>query len=406
VLTADSKVADADAEPPASFDSFARDFASLDTAVDKAETAADKPAHALRRYTTAVVNAVTGRLRPEEVLFSVFGVALVILVLCTGQVDIVSHRLIASWRFVAIVLGVALVIFARAYRRAATPEHARSAEPTWRALWLDRGRARVGRIVAVRTMREFGPLFACLAIYEALHDLTPILRPIVEDHLLVSADHAVFGVDVGRWLDDHIGSVFLTQVLTLCYVSYAFASPIYAGIQYYRGRFRAFHDFALGITITAFIGYTGYLLLPAVGPYLFQHGVYPTPLPGWGRGGLLDAISNLKGSARDAFPSLHTAMTTVVLVSMWRDARKLFWAYLPVGLGLYLSTMYLRVHYATDVVAGFVTAAIALCVAPRINRWWYARRDHREMSRGLPRPRLASRDETLVGALVGRARGD
>jgi membrane-associated phospholipid phosphatase len=36
--------------------------------------------------------------------------------------------------------------------------------------------------------------------------------------------------------------------------------------------------------------------------------------------------------------------------------------------------MYLRVHYATDVAAGFVVGGVALFVAPKINKWWYARR--------------------------------
>lgn len=354
------------------------------------DTTAPVSGSRLRRGTAAAVSTINARLTPEECLFGIFAIALLTLVLATGETHVVGARLVADWRFLAIVLGVALVIFTRAYLRESPGGE--------RRLGLDVDRSRAGRSVAVTTMREFGPLFACLALYEALHDLTPVLRPHVEDHLLVASDHAVFGVDVGRWLDDHIGSAGMTQVLTLCYVSYAFASPIYAGLQYFRGRFRAFHDFALAITITAFIGYTGYLLLPAVGPYMYQHSVYPDALPGWGHGGLLDIISKMKGEARDAFPSLHTAMTTVVLGMMWRDARKLFWTYLPIALGLYLSTMYLRVHYATDVAAGFVTASIALFLAPKINRWWYARRERRAVTVTVPRPRAAVDAEALIPA--------
>jgi membrane-associated phospholipid phosphatase len=325
------------------------------------------PASRLRRAASGFVSAVTTRMLPTEVLLGTFFVALVVLMVVTGQVSVVSYRLGQGWRFAAVVVGVALVIMARGYMA-----HPRGAVTRY---GIDPGRARAGLAVAVRTLREFGPLFAFLAFYEALHDLTPVLRPIVEDHLLVTSDRFIFHTDVGRWLDDHFASVTMTQVMTFCYVTYAFAGPIYAGVQYFRGRFRAFHDFALAVSITAFIGYTGYMLLPAVGPYLYQHTVYADALPGWGHGGLLDMISRMKGSARDAFPSLHTAMTTVALGMMWRDARKLFWAYLPIGLGLYAATMYLRVHYATDVIAGFATAAVALWLAPKINRWWYARRE-------------------------------
>jgi len=304
---------------------------------------------------------VVGRLRPEELLFGVFVTALAVLVAVTGQWHVVGHRLLAGLRFVVIVLGVALILFVRAYlseRRTVPNRQARVATSLQ---------------VALQTLRGFGPLFACLAIYEALHDLTPILRRHVDDQWLVNTDHFFLHVDVGRWLDDHIGSAFTTHVLTWCYVSYAFASPIYAGYQYVKANYRPFHDFALAITITAFIGYSGYLLVPAVGPYVFQHNLYADRLQGWGHGGILDIIAKMKGSARDAFPSLHTAMTTVVLGCMWRDARKLFWTYLPIALGLYLATMYLRVHYATDVAAGFVVGALALHLAPKINKWWYGR---------------------------------
>jgi membrane-associated phospholipid phosphatase len=308
------------------------------------------------------LRALRDRLRPEECLFVIFTIALIVLVIATNSWGIIGRLLIHYLREVGIVAGVALIILVRGYLRAP-------------AAGSRAARFRAGSRLAANTAREFGPLFFCLGVYETLHDLTPVLRPHVEDHLLVASDHFFLHVDVGVWLDSHIGSSAMTHLMVCCYLSYAFASPTYAGVQFIRGRYRAFHDFALAITITAFLGYAGYLLLPAVGPYVYQHALYAHPLPGWGHGGLMNIINKMKGSARDAFPSLHTAMTTVVLGMMWRDARKAFWAYLPIALGLYLSTMYLRVHYATDVAAGFVVGFVALYVAPKINRWWYARQD-------------------------------
>jgi len=327
-----------------------------------------------------LIDAFVARVRPEACLFGIFAIALVIIVAVTGQFKIVENRFVHSYRFFGTVGGVVLVMLVLGYIRAPKALGARE-------------RLNVGYWQALGTLREFGPLFLTLAFYEALHDLTPILRPHTEDHLLVASDHFFLHVDVGMWLDNHIGSASMTHVMTLCYLSYAFASPVYAGLQYVRGRHRAFHDFALAITITAFLGFSGYLLLPAVGPYIYQHQLYSQPLAGWGHGGILDIISKMKGSARDAFPSLHTAMTTVVLGMMWRDARKLFWTYLPVALGLYLSTMYLRVHYATDVAAGFVVGGLALYAAPKINRWWYASRN--------PTPPLTPVDHVVNCTLDG-----
>jgi len=295
-----------------------------------------------------------GRVRPEEWLFLTLAALLLMLTVYIGEGYSTLSRLAGNWRYAAIAGGFAAAIFARGYVR---------------------GGSREGLATLGRTVREFSPLWACMLVYETLHDLTPILRPHVVDGRLIAIDHAVLGVDVGRWLTDHIGSPALTEVLVLCYFSYGLATPLYAAYLYLTGRTVPFRDLSLAITITAFLGYLGYLAVPAIGPYLFQTDVYPDRLPQWGHNPLLATINGLKGQARDCFPSLHTAMTTVLLALMWRDARRFFWAYLPVALGLYLATLYLRVHYAVDVAAGFGLAAVSLTLAPRINRWWRGRAD-------------------------------
>jgi membrane-associated phospholipid phosphatase len=291
-------------------------------------------------------------------------VVLAVLIVYTGQTSTLTARYLVTLKFAVVIVLVTAAMFVRAYFWPTAHERAEF-------VFGDRGeRARFAGREAMRTIREFSPIFALLAIYEVLHLLTPILAPHTVDGELVKIDHAILGVDVGRWLNDHLGSAAMTKVMTYCYVSYAFASPIYAAYAYFKREYRAFHDFTLAIAITALLGYSGYLLVPAVGPYIFQADIYPDKLPGWGHGGVLDVIAKAKGSARDAFPSLHTAMTTVLMGLLWRDARRLFWTYLPMALGLYLATMYLRVHYAVDVAAGFIVAGLALWTAPKINRWF------------------------------------
>ncbi|MCW2916973.1 MAG: phosphatase family protein [Actinomycetia bacterium] len=326
-----------------------------------------------------------GRLRPEEWLFLTFSVVLIALMIYLGEGYSTLVKLVGNWRFGAIVLGMCAAIFLRGYWRAGGGHG------------LDRFRTALTTVG--RTLREFSPLWACMVIYETLHDLTPVLRPHVVDQQLIAIDHAVVGVDVARWLNDHIGSPAMTEVLVVCYASYGFATPIYAAVLYLQGRMGPFRDLSLAITITAFIGYLGYMTVPAVGPYVFQTDIYPDLLPQWGHNGLLDTINQVKGTARDCFPSLHTAMTTVLLTLMWRDARRLFWAYLPIALGLYLSTLYLRVHYGVDVAAGLVTAILALILTPRINRWWHHRQQEPVV---IPRQRSSSSTVRLSGAATDR----
>jgi membrane-associated phospholipid phosphatase len=170
------------------------------------------------------------------------------------------------------------------------------------------------------------------------------------------------------------GSPWLTRAMVICYLSYFFAPAVLAALIYWSGRRQLFRDFLVSLCVTTLLGYTGYILVPAVGPYLFQAELFPDRLPGGGLNNtesVIRSIDAIKGFARDCFPSLHTAHTTVVLAFAWRFSRTVFFTYLPMALGLYVSTMYLRMHYAVDVAAGFATAAIAVTVGPRLERWWY-----------------------------------
>ena len=69
---------------------------------------------------------------------------------------------------------------------------------------------------------------------------------------------------------------------------------------------------------------------------------------------------------RDAFPSLHTANAVTVLLVALRHERRLLWVYtLPVA-GLVVATMYLRFHYAVDVVVGVALAVAWQAVVPAL----------------------------------------
>jgi membrane-associated phospholipid phosphatase len=86
-----------------------------------------------------------------------------------------------------------------------------------------------------------------------------------------------------------------------------------------------------------------------------------------------DAFSLLPVDSRAAFPSLHTAVSVVMLACAWRFVRPWFWIALPLAVGLWLSTIYLRHHYVVDLLAGFALAPLALYAAPRLDLWWAER---------------------------------
>jgi membrane-associated phospholipid phosphatase len=289
-----------------------------------------------------MIRALRVHVRPEEALFCLYGGALVVLWRMAG----VAHFTETLHRpFIAVV---ALVTCARALR--------------------DR-EARVS--AALQTLRDFLPFLATVLLYETLHDLTPILCPRTVDGTLAALDRRLFGRDLAVWAGS-FASPWLTRVMVFCYASYFFAPAILGGTTYLFGERRHFRRLMLAISLTTLIGFLGYLLVPAVGPYIYQAARFAGRLPGATAGThyVISAIDAGKGAARDCFPSMHTAHTTVVLLGAFAFRRALGWAFLPIALGLYASTIYLRMHYAVDIFAGFGVALVAWWLAPRLDRLW------------------------------------
>jgi membrane-associated phospholipid phosphatase len=295
------------------------------------------------------------RVRPEEALLAVYGAALVAIMAATHCWTFTSTM---HWRFLQCFLALAIGVLIRGWVRADGFG--------WPAV-------RDALPPALTVLRDFAPFLLALWFYETLHDLTPLVRHDVVDARLIAIDRSLFGVDVSVWME-RFATPLLTRTMIFCYLSYFFAPAILAALIYWSGQRQLFRDFLVSLCVTTVVGYTGYLLVPAVGPYVYQASLFSGRLPGGGLSStesLISVVDALKGYARDCFPSLHTAHTTVVLAFAWRFSRVAFAIYLPIALGLYVSTIYLRMHYAIDVAAGFTVAAIAVAVGPRLERWWY-----------------------------------
>lgn len=195
--------------------------------------------------------------------------------------------------------------------------------------------------------------------YEMLHAVVPRCWEWTIDGWLCDADRVLFGTDVALLATDFVSEP-LTVAMALFYSSY-YVLPISLALIWYRRNRTAFRELMMGEVGALFIGYLGYLFLPAVGPHVHlpvEH--FGEPLAGDFIG---DAIRSLNANhsgffPRDAFPSLHTANGVTALLVCLRHERRLLWVYGPLVTGLVLATMYLRFHWAVDVAAGAALAIV------------------------------------------------
>jgi membrane-associated phospholipid phosphatase len=150
----------------------------------------------------------------------------------------------------------------------------------------------------------------------------------------------------------------LTEALSLCYglfIPYLATSLVF----YFFENLALARRFFGGLLGLYWVGFLGYLLVPARGPYLAFPELFTAPLAG---GALTEANATLValGSNHvDVFPSMHGAASAFILAFDRRHSPGRFRLFLVPVVGLWVSTVYLRYHYLVDLLAGFALAALA-----------------------------------------------
>jgi membrane-associated phospholipid phosphatase len=228
----------------------------------------------------------------------------------------------------------------------------------------------------VRVLRETVPFLACILIYTNLHDTIGFVNPHDVHHWLVAFDEMIFGVQPCVWAERLI-TPGRTELMQFLYLNFFWIAPSTSLLLLVQGRMSEFRAVTLGVVTCFYLGYALYVLFPAAPPRLVLAYEFTKNLRGYPVGFSrlsAEAFALLPADSRAAFPSLHTAVSLVVLVYAWRYVRVWFWILLPFVLGLWASTIYLRHHYFVDILAGWALAPLAVRVAPRLDAWWARRR--------------------------------
>jgi hypothetical protein len=199
------------------------------------------------------------------------------------------------------------------------------------------------------------------------------------------ADQALFGVVPSVWLQERLvngATRWYDAVAALVYVTHFVAVPLVTALVWFRWRDR-FAAWVVAVVVFTVVGVGGYILYPAAPPWLASDlGVIGTVTRlshvGWdhlqlGWVAQLTTSGQAASNPVAAMPSLHAGAPMLVALFLWpvlgRRWRAALSAYVLV---MTLTLVYTGEHYVVDVVAGWVTAAVAVVavtVAAAVRRW-------------------------------------
>lgn len=216
--------------------------------------------------------------------------------------------------------------------------------------------------VAWRWRLLFYPL-AMNLLFQQMRTAIPAIQPLRFDHMLRTIDGLLLPDSPAFLLEPYI-EIWATDILSLCYLLF-FPYLLFSLISHFTAELPLLKAFVVGLFSLYGLGFLGYTLVPAAGPYLAFARDFHMPFAG----GVLTqwnaALVGMGSTGVDVFPSLHVAVSGFLLGFDFRHKRRRFWLYLVPCAGLWFSTQYLRYHYLIDLLCGIVLALLALGIAER-----------------------------------------
>jgi len=223
---------------------------------------------------------------------------------------------------------------------------------------------------------------ATFFFYSCVKHTVPALGLPGRDGWLLAADSFLFGVTPAVWLQ-RLGAPWFNDLFSASYLAYLGYLHLAMTWALVGPRARA-ERFFTHVFSSYVPGIAGYYLMPALGPAAAWPDLFQVPIEGGWLTRLNAAVVASGASTYDVFPSLHTYITLVLLEHDRVEHPLRFRVMLPVAVGIVLSTLVLRYHYAVDVLAGVLWFAAFRFAFPRLQARWSAWRQRAPAPRPAP----------------------
>ena len=217
-----------------------------------------------------------------------------------------------------------------------------------------------------RLIRYLLEAFPLLLIYQNIELYGQTRR---WDELMFEADRWMTGTLPSLWAQN-VYSDLLTEIMSFSYLIYLLV-PIAYMLVYRKKDYHLFRKFLFATLFIHFIALLLFIVVPVEGPKYYYADEFTKDIGGW-------AITDFNGqffefirsSTTDCFPSMHVGLFLLITYYMYSYSRKSLVVTVPLSILMSASTLYLRYHYLTDLVAAVLLLAITIPFTELFFRWW------------------------------------
>jgi membrane-associated phospholipid phosphatase len=248
---------------------------------------------------------------------------------------------------------------------------------------LIQAQARWQRAPVLDFLRHFYPVLLYTGFFIETGSLNRMFYPDYLDPVVAQWEQTLFGCQPSVLFMHKLPYLAVSELFYASYFSYYIMIAGVGLALFLRSRKQFFHYVSV-VSFLFYVCYLIYIFLPIIGSRIFFRQVEGyTPPPATQQLAITDAypeavqagvffrlmkwIYRVFEAPGSALPSSHVAVAICTVFFSFLYLRRIRYAHLAVAVLLCFATVYCRYHYAIDVLAGLVTAAVVI----PIGNWLY-----------------------------------
>ncbi len=194
------------------------------------------------------------------------------------------------------------------------------------------------------------------------------------DQKLIDLDQFIFGFQPSLVFSEVFSSKLFSELMYFGYFSFYLLIISFVVIAYYKLKEES-SELIFKFAASMLLFYLFFGVFPAAGPQFY----FPSPEKDLPVAFVFDKIMHfIQTNAEQptaAFPSSHVGISIIILLLLRRRTPLFFKIAIPFVIILILSTVYIKAHYAVDVIGGIIIAPIILYLASILYRIPFLNKD-------------------------------
>jgi membrane-associated phospholipid phosphatase len=175
-------------------------------------------------------------------------------------------------------------------------------------------------------------------------------------------DQAIWGFQPSLQFSKAMSQGWFNEVMNISYFSYYLITAVICVVLYVNKKELSYKPIFM-VVFSFYMYYIVFDVLPVTGPQYYFDTMTKEPTPPYFFGKIMRYLLLEYEKPTGAFPSSHVGLALILSYVAFKNQKNMFYASLPFVIGICFATVYLKAHYAIDVLGALVTVPIFIIIS-------------------------------------------